>query len=132
MRLLWSSEGCQNRVESWTRAWLSPHEWRHERILLPCRDDAVFHDDFLNLFPEYWSRVPHDFQFVYVGHIYWGSVWDNETVHGKSEAPTQQAGALRPIQTTSSLYSSALRCINFIASHAEGAGSQAPCGLQRS
>lgn len=45
------------------------------------RDDAVFHDRFLTLFPEYWRRVPNDFQFVFAGHVYWGSVWDDATVH---------------------------------------------------
>ena len=114
------------------RAGPSPHDWRHERTLLPRRDDAVFHDDFLDLFPEYWSRVPHDFQFVYVGHIYWGSVWDNETVHGKSEAPPQQAGALQPLQTTRSLHPSGWQCFDDAPSHAKGADSQAPCGLKHS
>ena len=46
-----------------------------------CRDDAVFHDNFLSLFPEYWQRVPKAFQFVFLGHVYWGSVWDDEIVH---------------------------------------------------
>ncbi len=46
-----------------------------------CRDDAVFHDNFLSLFPEYWQKVPEDFQFVFLGHVYWGSVWDDAIVH---------------------------------------------------
>ena len=38
-----------------------------------CRDDAILHDDFITLFPEYWSKVPGDFQMVYVGHVFWVS-----------------------------------------------------------
>ena len=34
-----------------------------------CRDDVVFHDDFLSMFPSYWSSVPPDFHYIAVGMI---------------------------------------------------------------
>ena len=54
---------------------------QHASLSVMRRDDAVFHDSFLNLFPEYWQKVPKEFQFVFLGHVYWGSVWDDAIVH---------------------------------------------------
>ena len=38
-------------------------------IAADCRDDVIFHDDFLSIFPSYWSGVPPDFKYIAVGMI---------------------------------------------------------------
>ncbi len=37
--------------------------------LVACRDDVVFHDDFLTLFPQYWAGVPPNYEYIAVGMI---------------------------------------------------------------
>ncbi len=41
----------------------------HEKPACMCRDDVVFHDDFLTLFPKYWAAVPHNYEYIAVGMI---------------------------------------------------------------
>ena len=36
-------------------------------------DDVIFHDDFNDLFPLYWEKVPEDYEVVYVGHNPWNT-----------------------------------------------------------
>lgn len=46
------------------------HLQRHS--LICCRDDAVFDDAVVDLFPRYWEHVPQDFDFLFVGSLYPG------------------------------------------------------------
>jgi hypothetical protein len=38
-------------------------------MIAPDRDDIVFHDDFLELLPQYWSSVPPNYEYIAVGMI---------------------------------------------------------------
>ena len=49
-----------------------------------CRDDAVFDDSLVELFPLYWEMTPRAFDFVFVGHIIPGQPVREPTVQGKA------------------------------------------------
>ena len=49
-----------------------------------CRDDAVFDDSLVELFPRYWEMTPRDFDFVFVGHILPGDPVREPTVDGEA------------------------------------------------
>ena len=49
-----------------------------------CRDDAVFDDSLIELFPKYWDMTPRDFDFVFVGHIIPGQPVREPTVEGEA------------------------------------------------
>ena len=48
------------------------------------RDDAVFDDSLVELFPTYWELTPRDFDFVFVGHIIPGQPVREPTVEGEA------------------------------------------------
>ena len=49
-----------------------------------CRDDVVFHDDFLSNFPSYWASVPPDFKYIVAGMIPRHFDVSERTVYGKT------------------------------------------------
>ena len=54
---------------------------------LPCRDDVVFHDDFLSIFPEYWDSVPVNYEYIAVGMIPRHFNTSERTVYGEPQTP---------------------------------------------
>lgn len=51
-----------------------------------CRDDVVFHDDFLSIFPDYWASVPVNYEYIAVGMIPRHFNASEKTVYGEAEA----------------------------------------------
>ena len=52
-------------------------------LLIACRDDVVFHDDFLSIFPDYWAGVPVNFEYIAVGMIPRHFNTSEKTVYGE-------------------------------------------------
>ena len=48
-----------------------------------CRDDVVFHDDFLSIFPDYWASVPVNYEYIAVGMIPRHFNISEKTVYGE-------------------------------------------------
>lgn len=48
-----------------------------------CRDDVVFHDDFLSIFPDYWASVPANYEYIAVGMIPRHFNVSEKTVYGE-------------------------------------------------
>ena len=48
-----------------------------------CRDDVVFHDDFLSIFPDYWASVPVNYEYIAVGMIPRHFNVSEKTVYGE-------------------------------------------------
>ena len=48
-----------------------------------CRDDVVFHDDFLSIFPDYWASVPINYEYIAVGMIPRHFNVSEKTVYGE-------------------------------------------------
>ncbi len=67
---------------------------QRERLSLccvACRDDAVFHDDFLTLFPQYWAAVPPNYEYIAVGMIPRHFNVSKEAVYGGNSLPRHHA-----------------------------------------
>lgn len=47
------------------------------------RDDVVFHDDFLSIFPDYWASVPVNYEYIAVGMIPRHFNVSEKTVYGE-------------------------------------------------
>ena len=55
-----------------------------------CRDDVIFHDDFLSIFPSYWTSVPSDFKYIAVGMIPRHFNVSQSAVYGKNAQASGQ------------------------------------------
>ena len=73
------------------------------------RDDAVFDDALVELFPRYWDMTPRDFDFVFVGHIIPGQPVREPTVEGEA-ASLQPHGMIQ--SSGSALQGSLYRLLN--------------------